>query len=214
MSKAQQSKGAEGERELAAHLRRAGYSVEWGGSMTYGTVPDISGLPHIHIEVKRRERLNLSKAMGQAVMDAGRFRDGAPAVFHRKNEHPWLVTMRLRDWLALYGAAVPALDQNARDFFIHSDGEESPLPFTEKGDPKMYWEKETPIIAETEKNVLEYYPQAKKLAVGKPMWTDKRTGESKRGKTVVLDLESAVKSPEAVTLLVRALADFNITKEA
>ena len=46
------------------------------------------------------------------------------------------------------------------------------------------------------------------------MWTDKRTGESKRGKTVVLDLESAVKSPEAVTLLVRALADFNNIKEA
>ena len=36
MSRSQQRQGAEGERELTTHLRRAGYPVEWGGSMTYG----------------------------------------------------------------------------------------------------------------------------------------------------------------------------------
>lgn len=65
----------------------------------------MSGLPGIHAEVKRVERLNVSQAMAQAVRDAERFQDGAPAVFHRRNREPWLVTMQLRDWLALLGAA-------------------------------------------------------------------------------------------------------------
>lgn len=28
--------------------------------------------------------------------------DGIPALFHRRNRKPWLVTMRLTDWLQLY----------------------------------------------------------------------------------------------------------------
>ncbi len=65
----------------------------------------MSGLPGIHAEVKRVERLNISQAMAQAVRDAEKFQDGAPAVFHRRNREPWLVTMQLMDWLALLGAA-------------------------------------------------------------------------------------------------------------
>ena len=63
---------------------------------------DLVGLPGIHVEVKRVEKLNVSEAMRQAERDAERFLDGAPAVFHRRNREPWLVTMRLSDWLALY----------------------------------------------------------------------------------------------------------------
>lgn len=103
MGKSSQRKGAEGEQELVRILRRAGYPVERGGSQTYGTVPDIVGLPGVHIEVKRVERLNVSEAMGQAIRDAQRFRDGAPAVFHRRNREPWQVTMLLNDWIKLYG---------------------------------------------------------------------------------------------------------------
>ena len=77
--------------------------MEWGGSQTYGKVPDISGLPGIHIECKRVERLNVPEAMNQAIADADRFHDGLPALFHRRNRAPWLVTMRLSDWLKLYG---------------------------------------------------------------------------------------------------------------
>lgn len=65
----------------------------------------MSGLPGVHVECKRVERLNVSQAMAQAVRDAERFQDGAPAVFHRRNREPWLVTMQLEDWLALLGAA-------------------------------------------------------------------------------------------------------------
>ena len=95
-------KGANGERELAAVLREYGYDIERGGSMSFGEVPDLTGLPGIHIEVKRRERLNVPEAMKQAQRDSERFKDGAPTVFHRRSRESWLVTMRLTDWIALY----------------------------------------------------------------------------------------------------------------
>ncbi len=102
MAKSQQRKGAEGERELVTVLNEYGFTAERGGSQTYGTVPDITGLPGIHIEVKRVERLNIEQAMEQSIRDSERFSDGAPAVFHRRNRKPWLVTMRLTDWIRLY----------------------------------------------------------------------------------------------------------------
>lgn len=102
MGKMQQRKGANGERELQEILRGRGFDVTRGGSQTYGTIPDLVGLPGIHIEVKRQERLDLLDAVRQAETDAARFNDGRPAVFHRRNRSPWLVTMTLDEWLALY----------------------------------------------------------------------------------------------------------------
>lgn len=100
--KTSQRKGAAGERELAALLRERGYNAQRGGSLTFGKVPDAVGLPGIHIEVKRVERLNVPAAMRQAVRDAEKFHDGIPVLFHRRNREPWLVTMRLDDWLEMY----------------------------------------------------------------------------------------------------------------
>lgn len=97
-----QRKGAEGERELAALLREHGYDIKRGGSLSFGQAPDLYGLPGIHIEVKRAERLNVPEAMKQAVRDAEKFKNGAPALFHRRSREPWLVTMRLSDWIAFY----------------------------------------------------------------------------------------------------------------
>ena len=105
--KSSQAKGKRGELELVEILQRAGYPVSWGGSQTYGTTPDISGLEGIHVEVKRTEKLQIYKAVDQAVSDAGLFRDGLPAVFHRQNRRQWLVTMQLSDWLLLYRGGVP-----------------------------------------------------------------------------------------------------------
>lgn len=105
MSGSSQRKGADGERELAALLRQHGYEIERGGSLSFGEVPNLVGLPNIHIECKRVERLNVGEAMDQAIRDAERFHDGAPTVFHRRNRQPWLVTMRLTDWLELYKRA-------------------------------------------------------------------------------------------------------------
>ena len=102
MSKSSQRKGRAGEMELAKILRAHGYDVSPGIPVSFGQTPDLVGLPGVHIEVKRVERLNVGEAIEQAARDAGFFRDGAPAVFHRRNRSPWLVTMRLEDWLRLY----------------------------------------------------------------------------------------------------------------
>ena len=100
--KSSQRKGADGERELAALLREYGYSIERGGSLSFGEVPDLTGLHGIHIEAKRCEQVRLSEWMAQAERDANRFQDGAPAVFFRRSRSPWLVVMKLEDWIRLY----------------------------------------------------------------------------------------------------------------
>lgn len=97
-----QRKGADGERELAALFREYGYPVERGGSLSFGEVPDLTGLPGVHIECKRAEQLRVYDWMAQAERDSERFHDGLPAVFHRRNRQEWLVTMRLPDWLEMY----------------------------------------------------------------------------------------------------------------
>ena len=61
---------------------------------------DVVGLDYIHCEVKRVQALNLDEAMEQAKRDS---KDGQlPAVFHRKNNKKWKVTMELEDWIKLY----------------------------------------------------------------------------------------------------------------
>lgn len=94
-------KGAEGERELAGKLRDYGFQARRGQQFSGANGdPDVLGLPNIHIECKRVEKLNLEDAMDQAKRDA---RKGElPAVFHRKNNHKWLVTMELDSWMQIY----------------------------------------------------------------------------------------------------------------
>lgn len=102
MGKSSQRKGRDGERELRDVLQSYGYQVECGEPVSFGIVPDLVGLPGIHIECKRVEKLNIPEAMRQAVRDSEKFRDGMPALFHRRNRQPWLVTMRLDDWMKVY----------------------------------------------------------------------------------------------------------------
>ena len=99
--KASQRKGADGERELAAVLREYGYEIKRGGSMSFGEVPDLVGLPGVHIEVKRCEQVRLSEWMQQAERDSQHFKDGLPAVFHRRSREGWRVTMNLADFMRL-----------------------------------------------------------------------------------------------------------------
>ena len=100
--KAARNKGAAAERELAALIRDTwGYEVRRG--MVFYHESDIVGLDGIHMEVKRQERLNVYEAIKQAIAEAGKRKDGIPAVFHRRDREGWLVTMRLEDWIDLYG---------------------------------------------------------------------------------------------------------------
>ena len=103
-----QRKGRAAELELARTLQAHGYNVEAGRARSYGEVPDLTGLPGVHIECKRAEALRLSEWMEQSERDAARFGDGLPAVFHRRNRQGWLCTMHLEDWLELYRSYYPA----------------------------------------------------------------------------------------------------------
>lgn len=97
-----QRKGRAGELELARLLQGYGYDVKPGQAVSFGTSPDLTGLPGIHIECKRAEQLRPYDWMTQAERDAVRFGDGLPAVFFRRSRSPWLVVMKLGDWMALY----------------------------------------------------------------------------------------------------------------
>ena len=95
------AKGTAGERELAKKLREHGYDCRRGQQYCGANGDaDVIGLPGIHIECKRVERLNIDDAMLQAMRDR---REGEyPTVFHRKNNGKWMVTMLLDDWQEIY----------------------------------------------------------------------------------------------------------------
>ncbi len=92
--------------ELAGILSGYGYDVRPGKAHSYGKEADVVGLPGVHLESKRREAVDLSAALKQARADAGRFGDGAPAVFFRGNRQRWRVVMELDAWMILYQAAI------------------------------------------------------------------------------------------------------------
>lgn len=96
-------KGNRYERELAKEFREYGFAdarrgVQYSGKQ--GEADDVVGLPHIHIEAKHVERLDLYGAMEQAIRDANE--DEMPTVFHRRNRTKTMVTMLLDDWMILY----------------------------------------------------------------------------------------------------------------
>lgn len=93
-------KGSRGEAEFAAILTAEGFPARRNSQRYVGGRgnPDVAatGLDRYHFEVKRVERLNINAAMEQAERDAaGR----VPVVAHRRNRRPWLITMKLADWL-------------------------------------------------------------------------------------------------------------------
>ncbi len=96
-------KGNAGEREISNILKEHGYLAHRG--IQYDPArfeADVEGLPGIHIEVKRVEKLNIYEALEQSQRDA---KEGEmPTVMHRRNRDKWKVTMLLDDWLKLYEA--------------------------------------------------------------------------------------------------------------
>lgn len=104
--KSQQRKGRVAERELSGILQNHGIPARVGDPLNYGSQPDITGIPNIHAEVKRTEKMRLNEWLDQATGDARRF-GGCPAIFHRSNRRPWTVTMLLEDWLTITGFSSP-----------------------------------------------------------------------------------------------------------
>ena len=104
MGKSQREKGKRGERELSTKLREYGYDCRRGQQYCGDNGDaDVLGLPGIHIECKRVERLNVEEAMAQSRRDS-EGTDDLPVVMHRRNFEAWKVTMDLTDWLLLYEA--------------------------------------------------------------------------------------------------------------
>lgn len=102
MGKMSKSKGAVGEREAAKIAREHGFGSAARGRQYHGgpDTPDVVGIPGIHPEVKRVEKLNLRSAMAQSVNDAA---DGEiPVVIHRKNHEPWYITFSFESFLDMY----------------------------------------------------------------------------------------------------------------
>lgn len=100
--RASRNKGARGERELAKKLSDLLGLESIKRGYVFCHESDVIGLKGVHIECKRVEKLNIETAMEQARQESEKRRDGVPAVFHRKNNKPWLVTMDLTDWCDLY----------------------------------------------------------------------------------------------------------------
>lgn len=96
-------KGKKGELEFSNLCKEHGFNTR--RSQQYSGIngdADVVGLDGIHIEVKRVERLNLSKAMKQAIEDSSEGK--MPIVAHRKNREEWKITMMADDWFELYRA--------------------------------------------------------------------------------------------------------------
>lgn len=91
-------KGYRGETEIAGILADYGYPCRRG--ILAAGEPDVIGLPGIHIEVKRREKLALEDWMAQAKRDTKL--GEMPAVFHRKNRGEWLVSVPLDVFMTIY----------------------------------------------------------------------------------------------------------------
>ena len=109
-------KGKKGELELAKILKDK-YGFECRRSQQFcgkgGESADVIGLPFIHIECKRVEKLNIDEALNQAINDC---KQGMiPAVFHRKNKTKWKVTMDLDDFMLLYGEYYSSMILSGRE---------------------------------------------------------------------------------------------------
>lgn len=94
-------KGKVGELEISHILKERGYDAHRGRQYNGADgSPDVVGLPGIHLEVKRVEKLNIVNAMEQSKSDARE--NEIPVVVHRRNGQEWLLTMRFTDYLDMY----------------------------------------------------------------------------------------------------------------
>ena len=97
-------KGKAGELELVRKLKEYGYSVrrsvQYNGKAEEGQ-PDLVGLPGIHIECKRTEKLSLYDAVDQAKRDSEGTQQ-LPVVFHRRNNCKWLAIMPIEVFMQIY----------------------------------------------------------------------------------------------------------------
>lgn len=109
IGRASKQKGARYELEVAHFLQAHGYpdahrTAQHCGKT--GDAGDVEGVPGLHIECKRVERLNLYSAYHQAVRDSSANGNGnIPVVIHKKNREETLVTLSLDNFIQIYSAS-------------------------------------------------------------------------------------------------------------
>ena len=96
------AKGKRAELLLAHTLSEYGFHCRRGQQYSGIGGADVVGLPHIHIECKNVQKLNLRDAVAQAERDAKE--SDIPVVMHKKDRKPWLVTLNLDDFMQMYKA--------------------------------------------------------------------------------------------------------------
>lgn len=116
MGKMSRDKGKRGELELVHRLRELGFPDVHRAQQYCGSASsaDVLGLPGIHPECKRTEALRIYDAMAQAIQDSEGTTD-LPAVFHRRSKMPWLVVMRIEDWVELYRVYLAHKSENTEE---------------------------------------------------------------------------------------------------
>ena len=97
-------KGKRGELEAAEMLRSVGFinarrTAQYCGST--GQADDVVGVEGLHIEVKRCERLEITKWIQQAERDTTDT-NITPVVLHRRSREPWYVTLPAIDFFQMY----------------------------------------------------------------------------------------------------------------
>ena len=98
-------KGKRGELEFSRLCREYGWEVrrtaQYCGNT--GEAADVVGLPGLHVEVKRVEKLNIYDGVEQMKRDRDKKDPDLLAILaHRRNNREWLITMTAEDWFRLY----------------------------------------------------------------------------------------------------------------
>ena len=111
-------KGQRGELDASKFLSGLGIKSRRGQQFSGLEGEDVvsADLPDVHWEVKRTEKLRLDSAMQQAENDA--ILGQIPAVLHKKNFKPWLLTIPAERMLDFARAILAATEVD--DFFDSS----------------------------------------------------------------------------------------------
>ena len=95
------AKGKRGELELVHVLNGYGFVTRRGQQFSgVNGDADIVGIDGLHIECKRRERLDIEASLQQSERDARPCE--VACVIHRKNNEDWKVTLRLGEFVKLW----------------------------------------------------------------------------------------------------------------
>lgn len=96
------NKGKAGELEVVKLFKSYGFKNAMRSQQYSGANhdADVIGVPELHIEVKRVERLNVDNAIEQCHRD--KREEDLGVVVHRKNNKDWLVTMTFDEWIEIY----------------------------------------------------------------------------------------------------------------